>query len=322
MLIFVGPRRHRTNIAKLATHPGAPRFAYRSYNWLFRAFRLPSATYIFTQIDRLDAAERRLAGRVFRHLNSAGPGHRAFNDPAHAKNRYRLLRALHDQGLNDFDVNLASEQPKPKAFPVFIRRISLATPPLTNLIDNQKLLDGEIKRLAKAGEPLDDLVVTEFCAEQIEPGIYQKWSMFNSGGQFCLKHSNTGKHWFLKHGQLEETPSSYYEEEWQKLTRNSYVEHFKKVFEIAKIDYGRADFGIVKNRVQTYEINFNPRFSGNLNTNANKQRNLNVAWVFQRRVEHIADMDIPNGRSIENIVDPEITAFRLRFWRNYAPQRY
>ena len=322
MIIFVGPRRHRGNIKRLSSHPHAPTFKYRSYNWIFRAFKLPSATYIFTHIDRLDPSERRLAGKIFRHLNASGPGHGALNDPAKAKNRYRLLRALYDLSLNDFNAYLAIDNPKPNTFPVFIRHVSQAKPPVTSLIDNQEKLSLALEKLEKHGEPLDDLIITEFCAEQAQPGMYQKWSMFNSDGNLCLKHSNTGSHWFLKHGQLAETPNAYYEDEWKKLITNKYADHFERVFEVAGIEYGRADFGLVNGRVQTYEINFNPRFSGNINTNQNAQRNMNVSWVFQRRVEHIAALARSGAPAINNIKDPAITAFRLRPWRNYAPQRY
>jgi hypothetical protein len=38
----------------------------------------------------------------------------------------------------------------------------------------------------------------------------------------------------------------------------SFAEHLKKAFEIAGIEYGRADFGICKGRVQINEINTNP----------------------------------------------------------------
>src|SRR5439155_8210294 len=64
--------------------------------------------------------------------------------------------------------------------------------------------------------------------------------------------------WLAKYGQLGIAGEDLYRDELKLLQTNPFAEHLKKAFEIAGIEYGRADFGIYKGRDQIYEINTNP----------------------------------------------------------------
>lgn len=322
MIIFIGPNRHRSNVASLCEHADAPKYDYRSYNWLFRAFRLPAATYIFTSIDRLDANERRLAGKIYRHINIAGSGFRALNDPAHAMGRFRLLCALYEAGINQFNVYLAYDAPKPSQFPVFIRRNSLSTAPLSGLINSQAELEQTIAELEHEGEPLDDLIVIEYCAREVAPGIFQKWSAYNAGGQISLNYAISESSWLVKYGEIDIIEEHFYAQELELLEQNAFEDQVRRVFEIAHIEYGRVDFGLVDGEPQFYEINFNPEFRTMEAKSLVEQRKQNVLFAVKRRVQHIAQLDAQQSGSVGNLSDPDITAFRLRPWRNYAPQRY
>lgn len=283
---------------------------------------MPSATYIFTFIDRLDPSERRLAGKIYRHINRLGDGFQALNDPTRVKNRFQLLRALSLAGINSFDVYLASERPQPKRFPVFIRRISQSLRPLTDLLPDQKSLDQAVSRLEDEGEPLDDLIVIEFCAAEIAPGIFQKYSTYRAGDRLSLNYTIFESNWQVKVGEIDIVDPIVYDEEADALKRNQYAETLRQVFDIAQIEYGRADFGLVDGRPQIYEINFNPEFRTLESSSAVLQRKKNVAFAVEQRSKNVAALDIPVGTTQPNIVDSELTAFRWRFWRNYAPQRY
>lgn len=322
MIIFIGPNRHRSNVASLREHADAPKYGYRSYNWLFRAFRLPVATYIFTSIDRLDANERRLAGKIYRHINKAGEGSKALNDPAHAMGRFRLLRALYDVGINNFNAYLAYDAPKPAQFPVFVRRNSQSTAPLSELLGTQAELDAAIAKLEHQGEPLDDLIVIEYCAQEIAPNTFQKWSAYNAGGEISLNYAISESNWLVKYGEIDIIEERFYAQEIELLKQNAFQDQVRRVFEIAGIEYGRVDFGLVDGEPQFYEINFNPEFRTMEAKSLVEQRKQNVLFAVKRRVQHIAKLDVQKSGSINNISDPEITAFRLRPWRNYAPQRY
>jgi len=322
VIIFIGPMRQRGNVSALREHKDAPEYSYRSYSWLFRAFRLPAATYIFTSVDRLDSNERRLAGKVYRHINNAGLGFRALNDPSHAKGRYRLLRALFDAGINKFNAYLAVEQPKPTKFPVFVRRNSMSTAPLTGLIMSQHELEVSLNNFEKMGEPLDDLVVIEYNAREVAPNVFQKWSAYNAGGSISLNYAISECNWLVKYGEIDIIGHHFYEREFELLQSNAFEKQVRKVFEIADIEYGRVDFGLVEGEPQFYEVNFNPEFRTTEAKSLVERRILNVRFAVQRRVEHIAKLNTDAVGAVNNIADPDIAAFRLRIWRNYAPQRY
>jgi len=322
MIIFIGPNRQRGNVKRLRLHPKAPPYKFRSYNWLYRTFKLPSATYVFTGIDRLDFNERRLAGKIYRHIKDAGEGFLALNDPAHAMGRYALLKSLHAAGINKFDVYLGSSQPKPTNFPVFIRRNSTSTMPLTDLIQTQPELDEVLQRLCDFGEPLDDLIVIEFCAEPVSDGVYRKYSSYFAAGKTVLNWSAFEKRWMVKDTIMGIVADQVYLDEYSIVEQNAFAEEVKTVFTIAGIEYGRVDFGVVSGRPQFYEINFNSNFQTISPSSVIGARKKTVELVLDRHIANLAALSSSSGCAINNIVDPEITAFRLRPWRNYAPQRY
>lgn len=323
MIIFIGNRRQRHNLYGMQQHPKKPKYKFKTYNWLFRTTKLPSATYIFTMVDRLDANERRLAGKIYRHINGAGLGFKALNDPAKALGRYRLLRQLHDQGINEFNAYLAIDHPKPSRFPVFIRQLSISLPPLSGLIKNQAELDQKIEELANRGEPLDDLVVIEYCSEPYMGEHFVKMSAYRIHDQYCSDLFIYSKGWYVKWDGPDIAPPNASELEWELLQNNTYVEEAKKVFELANVEYGRVDFSLVGGKPQFYEVNFNPQFTVDEYQTTDPQRLKNAIFAADRRMNAMRTLMQPiNAKSVGNISDPDITAFRFRPWRNYAPQRY
>ena len=165
MFIFVGSRRQTYLLRHARADGRRPRWIGRTYHWLFRTRRLPAATYVFVGVDRLDNSERRLAASFYRHINGLGHGWRALNDPAIAMGRYRLLRSLHEAGVNDFNAYLGTEPLGEVAFPCFIRSATSSRPPLTGLLANGADLLGAIETLVALGHPKEDLLVIEYCAE-------------------------------------------------------------------------------------------------------------------------------------------------------------
>jgi len=323
MIIFIGFNRQRNNLLGYRKHPESPAHKFKTYNWLFRTAKLPAATYIFTMIDRLHVREKRLAGIIYRHINAAGEGFRALNDPAKAKNRFGLLRSLHDAGINNFDGYLASDSPKPEQFPVFVRNLSVSLPPLTDLIKNQTELESELARLQEWGEPLEDLVVIEYCAQPYKGDYFLKLSTYRIDDQFCLDLFIYNKGWYVKWAGPDIAPPNSSLAEWNMLQDNAFVADARRVFEIADIEYGRVDFSLVDGRPQFYEINFNPQFTIDEYETKDPQRLKNAIFAANRRIDAMKTLVHASDRpSINNIKDHEITAFRLRPWRNYAPQRY
>jgi hypothetical protein len=61
-------------------------------------------------------------------------------------------------------------------------------------------------------------------------------------------------------------------EETQYLSENPHLEQLRRIFEIAKINFGRIDYGCVNGKVQVWEINTNP----------------NLLWPMQNEPAHAA----------------------------------
>jgi hypothetical protein len=323
VIIFIGPNRQRGNVLGFKAFDDAPHTQHKTYNWLFRTHTLPAATYIFTFLDRLHPRERRLAAKIYRHINAAGVGFKALNDPAKAKNRLGLLQALHAAKINDFNVYRANETPKPARFPVFLRFLSVSLPPVSDLLFSQAELDDTIYELAQAGEPLDDLIVIEYCAEPFEKDYFVKLSAYRIDNQYMLDLFLFDQHWYVKYGDVDTMPPDFAETEAKYLRENQWIDDAKQVFDLAHIEYGRVDFSLVNNRPQFYEINFHPQFTLSEYRSKHPIRLENAKFAARRRMDAMKSLvSKVAAKPIANIVDTEITAFRFRPWRNFAPQRY
>ena len=78
-----------------------------------------------------------------------------------------------------------------------------------------------------------------------------------------------------------------YEEEYRFVADNPFGPELRKVFDLAGIEYGRADFGLVGGRPQIYEINTNPNMKLTDPAAVNRRRN-DSTELF--RVNYIAAM--------------------------------
>lgn len=324
MLIFIGPRRQTYLLRTMKRDDRMPAWTCRTYQWLFRTRSLPAATYIFVGVDRLDHGERRLGGQFYRHINGLGEGFQALNDPAVAMGRYRLLRTLHERGINDFNAYLVAEGAQPQRYPVFIRRDSSSTLPLTGLIETPQHLAQEIDRLVGAGEVPEDLIIIEYCTEPVRPGLFRKLGMWRSGQVYAPRVTLYGGNWFVKNSSQAEATDADHADDADILATNRFEPILREVFETAHIEYGRADFSLVAGRPQIYEINFNPDLRVQ---DANKPHPHGQRWANLIRTDDLGfaamrTLDRPGSGAKKTISNDELNAFRLRFWRNYAPQRY
>ena len=98
MIVFVVTASHC--YTHRAVERSLPAFHTMTYRSLFGRVGLPTATYIFSDFDRLGFRELELAAHAHRSLQSAGC--RVLNDPARALQRLPLLRRLHREAINSF----------------------------------------------------------------------------------------------------------------------------------------------------------------------------------------------------------------------------
>lgn len=208
----------------------------------------------------MDAWELRIFGSLYDHLKNSGPGYRVVNNPAKIKNRFELLRSLYQRKLNDFNAYLLSEGNNPERYPVFVRRINDHQPPLTGLLNNPDELEVALEKLCEHNEPAENLMIVEYYARPVQQGLFKKHSSFGVDGKVFFYHTMVDETWLIKHGMLKPWPEEICQEDYENVMNNAYAETLERAFNIANVEYGRADFSIVDGKVQVYEINTNPHF--------------------------------------------------------------
>ncbi len=241
-----------------------------SYDEAFRAKSLPLGTYIFTDLDRLGAWELELAAIVYRVLKQAGAP--VINDPAKVKTRYCLLKALHCDGLNAFQVYRPSLGELPELYPVFVRRDHFHSGVLSELIEDEKSLREALEKISNDGIPDSNLMVVEYAAEPTREGLFQKHAVYRIGDHYFRDLTVNQNHWMAKYGELGVAGEALYQEELDNMPHVPFLDTIRQVFDIANIEYGRVDFGIVAGKPQFYEINTNPFVGFNLSKHPFSQR--------------------------------------------------
>lgn len=263
MITFVATHPHTRTVAALRGEvlgPLMPPTRAITYDALFAARRLRPGTYVFTDQERLHPAELRLAARFHRTL-AAMPGFRALNDSARVKTRYALLRALAEAGLNDFDAYCADGLPRPKRFPVFLRIASDHAGPIGDLIHDQAELDRRLAAFQADGIPLAGVLAVEFCAEPDANGLYEKFSVLKIGDRLTLSAVFLGATWSVKVPVMGLDNPEVARDHTEAIRTDRHAEALRAAFDIAAIDYGRADVGLCNGRLQVYEINTNPNIT-------------------------------------------------------------
>ena len=172
--------------------------------------------------------------------------------------RVELLRTLNAAGLNPFQVWRGDEQPRPSRFPVFIRHESDHGPPLTDLIADQAQLDHVLAEVRARATPLRGLIVLEYCPGPYGPGLWHKWGTFRVGGAVSVDHIAVDDKWQVKYGDYDKLTDAVVRDEHDAVVSNRYADEMARAFDLAQIEFGRADHAAVDGRTAVYEINTNP----------------------------------------------------------------
>ena len=256
MIFFVVTPEHSYTLDALLEACPDPTPGVVSYEQLFAATSLPPATYVFTDLDRLPKWGVRKAAKLYRELHAGGA--RVLNDPARVMSRYGLLRALYRRGLNSFNAYRLEEDLMPERWPVFLRAEGDHDAPLTDLLHTPDQLRGEINRWVESGLPVSSLLIVEYAAEPVRPGLFRVLTIYRLGETYVADCCSHDDQWVIKHGKSGIAPGELYDEELVIVRDNLFEAALRPVFELAGVDYGRADFSLVNGKVQTYEINTNP----------------------------------------------------------------
>ena len=278
-----------------------------SYARLLDKPRYPRGTYIFMDRERMDPWEIRLYAGLYQHLRQAGAGYRVLNDPASMMGRYELLRTLHTNGINDFNVYLVTERQLPERYPVFIRRAFDHDYVLTGLLHNSSELETALGKLHAQHEPDEGLVIMEYCAEPVAGTLFRKLSGFRIGEKIFFHHTMHEHNWQVKYGQINSATQALYQEEYEMIRGNAYETTLRQIFELARIEYGRVDFGLVNGKIQVYEINTNPTVIPPRNRHPNPTRNesMQLSWsIYVSAMQAIDDTDDLHSAIVRGFRDP------------------
>jgi len=290
---LVVTRGHAYTHAAVLADRRAPRLEILDYDRLLASRRVPRTTHVFADLDRLGAFDLELAALVRRRLSRKGV--RVLNDPARAKTRFALLRALHEAGLNDFNAYRVDERVRPSRYPVFLRRERGHGRPLSDLIGDWDGVCRAVDRAVSRGIPESGLLIVEFAAEPVLPGLFRRLSMWRIGERLVAAPIVHQDGWLVKYGRLNAATPALYDEELAIVRENPFEPALRKAFEIADIEYGRADFGLLRGRPQVYEINTNPQIApGAAHPSAVRMESQRVAW--ERYLEALREVAAPAER--------------------------
>jgi hypothetical protein len=295
MLVFITTPAHAyTCRALVSGRLGAalPRTRVISYDWLFGRATVPRATYIFSDLERLEPWQARLAGELYLRLGQAGL--RCLNNPALVLNRTSLLRALHAAGVNPFTCWRAEDAPRPVRFPVFIRAEDDHGLPMSGLLATQEALDAELQALRRRGVPLRGLIVVEYCAQPISPGVWRKYGSFRIGAGYSLDHGVIEDRWLVKYGAVGVATDEMVQHEYDAVSQNVVPPQVQRAFDAAGIEYGRADHAEVEGQAVVYEINTNPHILPP-SPQARPLRNQTLALARDRMARMFWQLDSGDG---------------------------
>lgn len=311
MIVFVSTASH-----KYTHEPVAKQFSFVkqvAYPVLLARRRLPHATYIFSDFDRLNFWQLEVAAGVFSQLRNAGC--RCLNDPASAQDRLTLLQQLSGGELNTFSAWPAIDAELVDKFPVFVRTIRAHRGNLTDLIETPQALQAELKSLVASGMPLSDLMIAEFRAEPLFDDVYRKLAAYRVGDKLFHAPSVHERNWTAKYGELGIAGADAYRSDLDIITSNPFEDTLMKAFDLANVEYGRVDFGLVGGRPEIYEINTNPCMDGFGNfEHPFEDRRTASEFSENEYIEALTEIDGSKGPSVK-IMRPEAFAPRSKLNR-------
>jgi hypothetical protein len=307
MIYYVATERFSSTVRRfLKSHGKTLGGILKSLTWeeLFFERGGPIGHYIFTDFDRLSRYELECAAAFALALEKAAPEARILNHPLRALERFPLLVALHKAGINDFTATRLEAGERPPKYPVFIRAEDGYGGPETDVLSNDAEFDAAIAELARRGLPLRGRIAIGYAAERGESGHFQKYGAFNIDGDIIPVHVMNGRTWAVKSHIAENEwverrdeelglSEAVAADETEYVRNNPHSVDLARAFAIAGIGFGRADYGIVRGRVQIYEINTNPNLPKSLKKDARDARR---SIVHQRVVKALGKIATPLDR--------------------------
>jgi hypothetical protein len=237
-------------------------FDIRDYESLEPRMRLGGGAHIISAVDQLTPAQRVAVTALHDQLRAARRSIRFINAPGQVQLRYELTTTLWREGINTFRSYRAAEADRVTRFPVFLREESRHTGNKSDLLHDAASLRRAILALRLRGYRLKDLLIVEFCDTKDAKGAYRKYSAFRVGDAIVPAHMMAGGDWMMK--ALRSSPDEELaREEIAYIERNPHETLLRRVFDLAHIQFGRIDYGVLNGVPQVWEINTNPTMGRN-----------------------------------------------------------
>jgi len=258
MIFFLTTRRNRYPIDRYMASWGQ-RFQGAvqplAYGDLLRYRRRLPGVYFFSDLELIRPDRRARVIGLWHELRALGPDVVLFNHPGESLRRYDLLRTLHREGMNRFNVHRLDEDPSRVRYPAFVRGENDHYGSHDRTVHGPEELAGVISQLPHR-RPDRPWIITEYCDTSDESGVFRKYSAFLLDGVVIPRHVFFSRAWCLKLQDL--VTESYLAEERSYMSTNPHGEEILRAFRLARLDYGRIDYGIQADRIQVWEINTNP----------------------------------------------------------------
>ena len=236
-----------------------PRVRVVTYRELTHATELPRGAWILSDVDGLGPSTTRVARAVAGAVEAAGLP--LLNHPDRALNRLDLLRRLHRAGINTFRAVPVSGDLEGLRYPVFVRGGSDHLGPVSDLLDGPVAVREVVGRVSRAGVDAEELIAVEYVDVREEDGLVTKFGTYRVGDRIVPQHLLRSESWMIKHRGSRFTVAIA-ERERRFVEENPHAERLRDVFELAGIDFGRADYAVDREgRLQVWEINTCPMFA-------------------------------------------------------------
>jgi hypothetical protein len=257
--------------------------------------QLPRGTWIFTDFDVFPPRGSHGIARLWRRI--AERGDRILNHPTRSMRRFELLRTLAHLGINDHDVQPAADPRRPRRFPVYVRASDTHSGALSPLLPDEAALQRFLNVTLDIGWPRESLIVVEYCDARDANGAHRTFSAMRVGDRIIPDHLWFSDAWAIKEDDAWKLArpaaeiDALRERELSYLRENPHATELRRIFDIARIEYGRIDYGMRGDRIEVWEINSNPLLSDAWNA-VDERRRPEVRQMFgDRLIEALAATD-------------------------------
>jgi hypothetical protein len=171
--------------------------------------------------------------------------------------RYDLLTTCFQRKRNAFRIHRAADFLQCQKFPVFLRVADDHNASLSGLLHSRKELARAVAKSLYRGYRLRDLIVVEYCGTADETGMFRKYSAFIIGDTILPHTLMHSQDWITKsQGRVIDAATA--REEIDFVQSRDHLTWLRETFALAKIGYGRIDYGMLGGEPQVWEINTNP----------------------------------------------------------------